>query len=190
MGGLVVVEGRKRRRSSLLRRLLRRLNLGGGGGSSLAKSSKRVRRARPSTDLSFNMESSWAWSIRVYGEDRLLGTMHAASPYALVGYLEEYFVDYGRPGPDYSLHLCCNLSGKKLKLGPSVVAKLGADGDDESRRGLLQSFDRHFDRHMKQFGDSTSVSVMTDELGNILNSKQLLARVFGNSESDPTDPEP
>ncbi len=125
------------------------------------------------------MESSWAWSVRVYGEDRLLGTMHAASPYALVGYLEEYYVNYGGPAPDFSLHLCCNLSGKKLKLDPRMIAKLGADDDDESGRELLRTFDSHFDRHMEQFGSSSSVSVMTDELGNILNSKELLARVFG-----------
>jgi len=173
---------RRLRRS--LRRVgdgLRRVFSGSSRGShsrhKLRRSKVKVRSSGP--ELDFGSGDTWSWSLRIYDDHHLMGVIQAASPLSCMTIVEPFFADGGRPLDQYKVLICCTSTGKKLKVGQRTFAKLKNASEDESAVKLLSFLNEHFDRDLGELTDSSSVTVMIDGEGEIVDSTALLRKVFG-----------
>ena len=119
----------------------------------------KVRRA--DHNLSFTIDSAWAWSLRVYEEHRLIGIMQASSPFACLAKVEPFFAAGGEPKPPFKVLICCNANHRRLKLDRGCMARLADSGDGLPSDRVLEHLGDYFQRDLSKVADSTSITVMT-----------------------------
>ena len=166
-----------------LRRSARKLFAKGGGSSRPHASSRHLKRKkmkvrRSDPTLSFTIGSSWAWSLRIYEERSLIGIMQAASPFACLAKVGPFFATGGEPRPPFKVLIRCNANHRLLKLDRRSMAHFADDGDGPPSDEGLRRLSDYFQRDLTKVADSTSVTVMTDGEGEIIDSVALLRRVI------------
>jgi hypothetical protein len=145
------------------------------------RSRKSRRRRSESRDLSFRSNEHWAWSLRVLEDGEMIASMHAANPLALLSLIEEYVLACGDPLPPYSVVLRRNANGKSLVVDRNLV---GSDQptSDRQRVDAIRELDNGIDRYLERYGSSSSVTVMTDPLGNPVGLRELISHAYCGSQ--------
>ena len=149
-----------------------------GGHSQHRHSHKHRRRSRDAggqmdgKNLRFEQKIGWVWSLRVSKDGRTIGVMRGANPLALVGTVEDYLVAFGDPRPGCALVLCNVSTLRELALDRELVRTLRSERAGE----VLLSLDSSYPRHSPK--ESGSLTVMTDDRGQTVNSNDILASVF------------
>jgi len=181
---------RKRMRRSWLRRVTE-VVLGRGGGSSRkdeerpSRSPRKHRRGRGrsksrpederplhTSKLRFEQKVGWLWSLRILDGESTIGVMRGANPVALVAIVEDHMVAYGSPRPGFSAVLRSGRSGRQLILDRELVRELRS----ERAESILSSLDSHYRRRTPH--ESHSMTVMSDEHGQIVNTDEMLNQAF------------
>lgn len=123
-------------------------------------------------NLRFEQKIGWVWSLKVSKDGRTLGIMRGANPLALVGTVEDYLVAFGSPRPGCTLVLSNTATLRELPLDRELVRTLRSERAEE----VLLTLDSSYPRHSPK--GSGSLTVMTDERGQIVNANDVLGLAF------------
>lgn len=144
---------------------------------------RKVRRQR-GAGLRFKEEFRWAWALHAYKGEELLGVMQAASPLPLMFVVEDYVFGQGDPVPPYRAELVHARSGRRIGLDSRLMGRSGRPTSAEERLARICAEDDSLFEHVSRHLDSTCVTVMVDERGEVVSSISVFGRVFGGSESN------
>jgi hypothetical protein len=147
---------------------------------------RRKRRSRrqawpDSESLGFRSDDHWAWSLRVLADGEVIALVQAANPLALLAIVEEQVLAYGDPVPPYSVVLRRSSTRKCLTVDSALIGCQGEATSSRQRIDALRTVDRKIDLHLKQFGDSSSITVMSDVIGNPVSTRTLLRTIFSGA---------
>jgi hypothetical protein len=128
--------------------------------------------------LGFRSDDHWAWSLRVLADGEVIALVQAANPLSLLAIVEEQVLAHGDPVPPYSVVLRRSSNRKCLTVNSGLLGSQGAATSTSYRIDALRTVDRKIDLHLRRFGDSTSITVMTDVIGNPVSTRALLKTIF------------
>ncbi len=129
-------------------------------------------------DLRFDHDSPWGWSLKIYNQEHLLGTMQASTPVSCFEVIAPYFAGNRQPNPEYKILICCNANHRQLKLNRATFERLNKTLNDPAGDQILEFFGDHFERDLYKIKDSSSVTVMVDENNEVVDTISLLKTVF------------
>jgi hypothetical protein len=114
----------------------------------------------------------------VLAEGEVIAMVQAANPLALLAIVEEHVLAYGDPQHPYSVVLRRSSNRKILTVDSSLLGSQGTATSTRQRIDALRTIDRRIDEHLQQYGDSSSITVMTDVIGNPVSTRALLRTIF------------
>jgi hypothetical protein len=117
----------------------------------------------------------------VLADDEVIASVQAANPLALLAIVEEQILANGDPIPPYSVVLRRGANRQCLVVDSALIGSRGAATSDQHRIDALRTIDGRIVQYLKRHGDSSSMTIMTDTLGNPISTKALLRTIFSSS---------